>query len=137
MKIRQSLVTLRNQATLATVSALTFNVGTVLALTKAECDAFAKDGNIAKAAECTSKTDANPLFGEGGVFEAVTNAMLFLVGAISVIMLIVGGIRYVLSSGDQNAVTAAKNTILYAIIGIIVAFLAFGAVQFVTGQLTN
>ena len=51
------------------------------------------------------------------------------------VMLIIGGIRYVVSGGDQGAVTSAKNTILYAIIGIIVAFLAFAAVRFVTDQL--
>jgi multisubunit Na+/H+ antiporter MnhB subunit len=50
-------------------------------------------------------------------------------------MLIIGGIRYVVSAGDQNAVTSAKNTILYAIIGIIVAFLAYAAVNFVSDQL--
>jgi hypothetical protein len=50
-------------------------------------------------------------------------------------MLIIGGVRYVLSNGDQGAVTNAKNTILYAIIGIVVAFLAYAAVNFVTSQL--
>lgn len=79
---------------------------------------------------------------EGGsdiasIFRAVTNTMLFLVGAVAVIMLIVGGFRYVTSNGDQNSVTAAKNTIMYALIGIVVAFLAFAAVNFVTNQLEN
>lgn len=88
-------------------------------------------------AEC-AKPDAGAtnLFGPGGVFVTVTNILLFIIGAIAVIMLIVGGIRYVLSSGDQTAVANAKNTILYAIIGIIVAFLAYAAVGFVTSQLT-
>lgn len=71
------------------------------------------------------------------VFKTVANIMLFLVGAIAVIMLIVGGLRYVTSGGDQTAVTSAKNTILYAIVGIVVAFLAFAAVNFVTGQLAK
>jgi len=69
------------------------------------------------------------------VFKTVANIMLFIVGAVAVIMLIIGGLRYVTSNGDQNAVTGAKNTILYAIIGIVVAFLAFAAVNFVTDQL--
>jgi hypothetical protein len=51
-------------------------------------------------------------------------------------MLIIGGVRYVVSAGDQNAVTSAKNTILYAIIGIVIAFLAYAAVNFVSNQLT-
>ena len=69
------------------------------------------------------------------VFRTVVNILLFVVGAVAVIMLVIGGLRYVTSNGDQNAVTGAKNTILYAIIGIVVAFLAFAAVNFVTGQL--
>ena len=81
--------------------------------------------------------DRKSLFGEGSIFNTVTNTLLFLVGVISVIMLIIGGIRYVISGGDQNAVTGAKNTILYAVIGIVVAFLAFAAVKFVTGSLEN
>lgn len=79
---------------------------------------------------------AENLFGPGGVFITITNILLFIIGAIAVVMLIIGGIRYVVSSGDQNAVTSAKNTILYAIIGIVVAFLAYAAVNFVTTQLS-
>ena len=52
-------------------------------------------------------------------------------------MLIIGGIRYVISGGDQAQVTAAKNTILYAIVGIVVAFLAYAAVNFVTQALAG
>lgn len=78
--------------------------------------------------------DASSLFGEGGqggIFRTITNVLLFLIGAISVIMLIVGGIRYVVSGGDSTAVQNAKNTILYAIVGIVVAILAYAVVNFV------
>lgn len=78
---------------------------------------------------------ANELLGQDSVFSTVTNILLFLIGAIAVIMLIIGGIRYVVSGGDQAQVTSAKNTILYAIVGIVVAFLAYAAVRFVTEQL--
>jgi multisubunit Na+/H+ antiporter MnhB subunit len=59
---------------------------------------------------------------------------LFIIGAISVIMLIIGGIRYVVSGGDSGAVTSAKNTILYAIVGIVVAILAYALVNFVVSS---
>jgi hypothetical protein len=95
-------------------------------------------GGIGAGAECAAPTGAaEDLFGENSIFQTVTNILLFLIGAISVIMLIIGGIRYVVSGGDQNAITSAKNTILYAIIGIVVAFLAFAAVRFVSEQLQN
>lgn len=94
--------------------------------------------SISNGANCAQGNEqASNLFGDGGIFQQVTNILLFLVGAISVIMLIIGGIRYVVSGGDQAAVTAAKNTILYAIVGIIVAFLAYAAVAFVTTSLVT
>lgn len=93
-------------------------------------------GGISNGADCAKPSGAaTNLFGDGSIFNTVTNILLFLIGAISVVMLIIGGIRYVVSGGDQGAVTSAKNTILYAIIGIVVAFLAFAAVRFVTDQL--
>ena len=76
------------------------------------------------------------LFGASGVITTLTNTLLFIVGALSVIMLIIGGLRYVVSGGNSTAVTAAKNTILYAIVGLIIAFLAFAAINFVINTIT-
>jgi lysylphosphatidylglycerol synthetase-like protein (DUF2156 family) len=71
------------------------------------------------------------LFGAGGVITILTNTLLFIVGALSVVMIIIGGLRYVVSGGNSTAVTAAKNTILYAVVGLVIAFLAFAAINFV------
>ena len=60
-----------------------------------------------------------------------------IVGIIAVIMLIIGGIRYVISGGDSKKVTDAKNTVLYAIIGLVIAFLAFAIVNFVISALPS
>ena len=49
-------------------------------------------------------------------------------------MLIIGGIRYVISQGDAKQIESAKNTILYAVIGIIVALLAYAIVTFVVNS---
>lgn len=80
---------------------------------------------------------ASDLFGPSGTFNTITNVLLFAVGAISVIMLIIGGIRYVVSGGDSTAVQSAKNTILYAIVGIVICLLAYAVVGFVIGSFTN
>ena len=80
-------------------------------------------------------TPAN-LFGAGSIFTTIVNVLLFVIGAISVIMLIIGGIRYTTSAGDSGNVTAAKNTIMYAIIGLVIAFLAFAVVNWVLGAIT-
>lgn len=77
------------------------------------------------------------LFGDNGVFKQVTNTILYIVGIIAVIMLIIGGIRYVTSGGDAKKVTDAKNTVLYAIIGLVIAFLAFAIVNFVISALPS
>ena len=92
-------------------------------------------GGLGAGADCARGADQQTnLFGDGGIFRTITNVLLFIIGAISVIMLIIGGIRYVVSGGDSGAVTAAKNTILYAVIGIIVALLAYALVNFVIGS---
>ena len=75
--------------------------------------------------------------GNNSLFRTVTNVLLFLIGAVSVIMLIIGGLRYVLSNGDSSQVTNAKNTILYAVIGIVVALLAYAIVNFVITSFAN
>ena len=89
----------------------------------------------AEAARC----DGCPadLFGDNGVFKKITNTILYIVGIIAVIMLIIGGIRYVTSGGDAKKVTDAKNTVLYAIIGLVIAFLAFAIVNFVISALPS
>jgi len=76
------------------------------------------------------------LFGAAGIFTTISNIMMFIIGALSVLMLIIGGLRYVISGGDASAVTKAKNTILYAIVGLIVALLAYAAINFVLVTLT-
>ena len=83
------------------------------------------------------KDQAADLFGTTGTFRTITNVMLFLIGAISVIMLIIGGLRYVVSGGDSTAVTNAKNTILYAVVGIVVAILAYAVVSFVISSFSG
>lgn len=75
------------------------------------------------------------LIGDGGIITTIINILLFIVGALAVIMLIIGGLRYTISGGNASAVTAAKNTILYAIVGLVIAFLAFAVVNFILGAM--
>jgi hypothetical protein len=75
------------------------------------------------------------LLGDSGFITTITNTLLFIVGALAVIMIIFGGIRYATSAGNASSVTAAKNTVLYAVVGLIIAFLAFAAVNWILGAL--
>lgn len=65
----------------------------------------------------------------------IINVLLFVVGLLSVIMIIVSGISYVTSSGDAGKVAKAKNTLTYAIVGLIVALLAYAIVFWVSNLL--
>ena len=75
------------------------------------------------------------LFGSEGIFTNISNTILYIVGIVSVIMLIFGGLRYIISGGDSKKVTDAKNTILYAIIGLIITFLSYAIVNFVLNSI--
>jgi hypothetical protein len=95
-------------------------------------------GGVRGGVDCASGTEnasAGGFFEEAGMFRTIVNTLLFIIGAISVIMIIFGGFKYVTSGGDSNGVTSAKNTILYAVIGLIVAVLAFAIIDFVLDSL--
>ena len=70
-----------------------------------------------------------------GRVNRVINALFIVAGAIAVIILIAGGIRYITSTGDSTRIQKAKDTILYAVIGLIVVILARAIVGFVIGQI--
>lgn len=75
------------------------------------------------------------LFAKNGfVFNAI-NAVLLVAGAIAVLMVIIGGLRYVLSGGDSAGLKSAKDTILYALIGLAITLLSFGIVSFIVSKL--
>lgn len=76
----------------------------------------------------SSKTSIND------IFKTIVNVLLFVIGAISVIMIIIGGIRYTTSNGDSSSVTSAKNTIMYAVIGLLVSMFAYAIVNFVVSH---
>ena len=90
---------------------------------------------IAEACDSSSNTK-NRLCGNQNedadtLIKTVVNTMLFIVGILSVIMIIVSGILYTTSSGDSGKVSKAKNTLTYSIVGLVVAFLAYAIVNWV------
>jgi hypothetical protein len=82
--------------------------------------------------DCNS--DPNPQLNT--VITAVINIFSFVIGVAAVIMIMVGGFKYVTSSGDSNGVNSAKNTILYAIVGLVVVAFAQIIVNFVLKKAT-
>lgn len=72
-----------------------------------------------------------------GVFKAVVNVLSAVVGVVAVIMMIVGGFRYITSGGEANAVSAAKKTVIYALVGLVVVAMAQIIVHFVIRTATG
>ncbi len=76
-------------------------------------------------------TGPAPTTSVDGIISTVINVLSIVVGVVAVIMIIIGGLKYITSSGDSANVTSAKNTILYAIIGLVVVAMAQIIVLFV------
>ena len=81
-------------------------------------------------ADTTGKSDLQR------ITQNVINIFSLIVGVISVIMIIVGGLKYVTSGGDSGNITGAKNTILYALIGLVIVALSQIIVRFVLNKAT-
>lgn len=118
-------------SSLLITAALVLGVTAMLAPTASAVDTKTQvtKGIDAAGGSSTSSTDLTTLI------QNIVNVLLFIAGAIAVIMIIIGGIRYVTSNGAQDQVKAAKDTILYSVIGLIVALLAFAIVNFVVTSL--
>lgn len=71
------------------------------------------------------------------ILTTVINIFSLVVGVVAVIMIIIGGLKYITSGGDSGNITGAKNTILYAIIGLVVVALAQVVVKFVLAKTTQ
>ena len=89
----------------------------------------AKATNIA---ECNMKpTEGNSSL--MGMIQVVINVLLSVIGVVAVLVIILGGVQYTTSLGDAGKVKKAKDTIMYGIIGLVIALLAFAIVNFVLG----
>lgn len=68
-------------------------------------------------------------------FQGILNAIIGVLALVAVVVMIVGGVSYMTSSGDAGKVKKAKDTILYGLIGLVVCVLAFAIVNFVISQI--
>lgn len=87
---------------------------------------------VKDAAGCSSSVTTDPL---PKVIQNILNAIIGVLGVAAVIFIIVGGVSYMTSSGDSAKTKKAKDTILYAVIGLIICVLAFAIVNFVVGTI--
>lgn len=95
---------------------------------KAACEGLGSVG-----ADCSETTASNSV---NSLIEDIINIFSFVVGVAAVIMLIIGGFKYITSNGDSNGISSAKSTILYAVIGLVVVAFAQIIVRFVLNRVT-
>lgn len=77
-----------------------------------------------------NKPADNPIFGPKGILTTVINILALTVGAISVFVIIIGGVKMIVSGGDSNQVASARRTVLYAVISLLIAASAEVVVRF-------
>jgi hypothetical protein len=96
-----------------------------------------KDVTGAASLNCDADTNKTGAPNFTTTVKKIINILSILVGAIAVIMIIFGGFRYVTSGGSDSSVSSAKNTILYAVIGLIIVALAQVIVHFVLNNIAT
>ena len=95
------------------------------------------DGSANPAAICK---DLDPSTGEArvtGTFQKIVNILLYIAGIIAIIVIIISGIKLTASHGDSSAASKARQNLIYAVVGLIIAVSAFAIVNFVFAQLGN
>ena len=100
------------------------------------CQGSELETNNGQPGDCNDIT-ANSGTDVNGLVTDIINIFSWIVGVVCVIMIIYGGFRYVTAGGDPGNVTKAKDTILYAIIGLIIVALAQVIVKFILSKVTN
>lgn len=91
------------------------------------------------AADSDIPTKVTPISGGEDLTPAIllsniVNYILLFAAAIAVLFLIIGGVKYIVSQGNEKAVEGSKHTILYAVIGLLIIILSFVIVRFVLNQ---
>lgn len=85
---------------------------------------------------CSSKGgNNNPLTGPTGILTQVTNILAAVAGIVGLILIIWAGIKYITANGDSAQISQAKKTIIYALVGMVVALVARPLINFVLARI--
>lgn len=122
MKILRNLI-----ASLAVIAGLSF-----VAVPAGAVDVFSGACNgVTNNTVCNATTTDTSV---SKIIKNVVNVLLYLLGAAAVIVIVIAGIMYVSSGGETTSVTKAKNMLLYAVVGLVIALLAYAIVNFVIAR---
>ncbi len=128
--IKTILLSVASMAVLVAPVLVTSSAGAVPDLKNNLCSGV--DLDTTKVGNCGSAGNENKAL--DNIITLVVNVFSVVVGFIAIVMMIYGGFKYITSSGDSGNVTAAKNTIMYALIGLVVVALAQVIVKFVLAK---
>lgn len=125
-------------ATIVLTLGVSFSSGIVSAAVRDVCT----NSSTAFSTVCTEtkplpagQSAENPITGPNGILIKVTHLVALIAGAAAVIIIIVSGFRYVISSGDANNVKRAKNALINGLIGLVVIVLANSLIAFVISKI--
>jgi len=93
-----------------------------------------KCGHTIKSGSYSASYSLNVPNPSGNPLTTALNIVIGVVAALSLLFVVIGGFRYVLSDGNPQAASTAKSTIIYAIVGLVVALSAELIVSFVIGN---
>jgi hypothetical protein len=82
--------------------------------------------------------DKNPLphVGAGNdQIHTIVNIVLGIAGSLALLFIVIGGLRYILSQGDPNGVARARDTVIYALVGLVITMTAYGIITFVVNRI--
>lgn len=138
--IRRTLATLFSVATLVAVPIATTSIASAAAagtpnITDSLCSGVG-NLNVDGTGTCSENTNDGTTK-INNIITTIINVFSIVVGVVSVIMIILGGFRYITSGGESSNVTGAKNTIVYALIGLVVVALAQFIVKYVLAKVTS
>lgn len=124
-----SLLTLPAVALPAAVSAVDIVPSEVCSRGGASDSAVCRDNRSAE-----NNRDRNPIFGSEGALTAAVNILSVVVGIVAVIMIILGGLKYVTSGSNPQDVANARERIIYSLVALVVVALAQVIVRYVIGR---
>jgi hypothetical protein len=114
---------------------LTLGIGRVNALATICNSSPTAGNNVRSSAFCQDSQTTNPIIGTGGLLNGVINIITAIAGFVAVIMIIVAGFQMITSSGKPEKISTARNTIIYASVGLIVIALARIIIGFIISKI--